>query len=92
MFTGQRLSVKSGILKSLLSVQIKLNVPFSLKELNVRLLCSPANEPDTTYTAPFIHGILNCLHCFCCEARNKNKEFIDELFQPIHLHGVKIKS
>ena len=58
------LSVKSGTLKSLLSVQIKLNVPFSLKELNVRLLCSPANEPDTTYTAPFIHGILNCLHCF----------------------------
>ena len=82
--------MKSGILKSLLSVQIKLNVPFSLKELNVRLLCSPANEPDTTYTAPFIHGILNCLHC--CEARKKNKEFIDELFQPIHLHVVRIKS
>ena len=64
MFSRQCLSVKSGTLKSLLSVQIKLNIPFSLKELNVRLLCSPANEPDTTYTAPLIHGILNCLHCF----------------------------
>lgn len=47
------------------------------------------NRIQLTLLHSFMAFSIACI-AFGCEARKKNKELIDELYQPIHPHGVDV--
>jgi len=47
------------------------------------------NRIQLTLLHSFMAFSIACI-AFRCDARKKNKELIDELFQPIHPHGVEV--